>query len=134
MTLTAAAGSVQGTSGPITVSPAAAASFTVSAPATAGAGDAFLVHAHRRRPVRQRRHRLQRRRDLHQQRRPVGRDQPGHAGVDRRHDDRHRHDHQPEREPDHAHGDRGSASREERQPRRRVRRLSSRSATAWPPW
>ncbi len=43
MTLTAAAGAVQGTSGLISVSPAGAASFTVTAPATAAAGTGFSV-------------------------------------------------------------------------------------------
>jgi Ca2+-binding RTX toxin-like protein len=43
VTLTASLGSVQGSSGEIKVSPAAAASFTVSAPSTAGAGAGFNV-------------------------------------------------------------------------------------------
>jgi hypothetical protein len=43
VTLTAAAGTIQGASGSITVSPAAAASFAVSAPSTATAGTSFGV-------------------------------------------------------------------------------------------
>jgi hypothetical protein len=43
VTLMASAGSVQGTSNTIAVSPASATSFTVSAPSTAGAGESFTV-------------------------------------------------------------------------------------------
>ncbi len=43
VTFTASAGSVQSTSSAITVSPAAATTFTVTAPSTAGAGEAFAV-------------------------------------------------------------------------------------------
>jgi Ca2+-binding RTX toxin-like protein len=43
VTLSAGLGSVQGTSAQIAVSPAKAASFTVGAPSTAGAGEGFIV-------------------------------------------------------------------------------------------
>ena len=43
VTLMASAGSVTGTSGAITVSLAAAASFAINAPSTAGAGAGFTV-------------------------------------------------------------------------------------------
>ncbi len=107
VTLTASAGSVQGTSSAITVSPAATASFTVSAPSTAGAGARFTVTLTAMDPYGNVVTNYSGRSDPDQQRRPVGHGAASHAGVEQWHVYRvpSRSIIQPQ--PHHAHGNRG---------------------------
>ncbi len=73
LALTATSGSTTGTSGTITNSPAAAASFVVSTPATGDSRHRLRRHDHGQGRIREYRRRLERRRDAHQQRRPANR-------------------------------------------------------------
>ncbi len=82
VTLSAGLGSVQGTSAQITVSPAAAESFTVGAAEHRRRGRRLHRDDHRQGSQRQRRDRLQRSRDPDQQRRPARHGQPFDAGLE----------------------------------------------------